>query len=188
VVSPPDDGGLDTGVTGSGKCAGLGLIGDNDPNVRSNVRAIDQSLEVCTRAGCEYCDVDLALRDADAARSVERGGIVSVGWSLLPWCASPMNYQNVPAADWAQWAEDNGAMILDVREPKEWALGTLPDATLVSMYEIPTRLGEFPRDQAILCVCRSGDRSGQVAAFLTQNGYESVANMTGGMKALGMQG
>jgi rhodanese-related sulfurtransferase len=99
-----------------------------------------------------------------------------------------MNYQNVPAADWAQWAEDNGAMILDVREPKEWALGTLPDATLVSMYEIPTRLGEFPRDQAILCVCRSGDRSGQVAAFLAQNGYESVANMIGGMKALGMQG
>jgi len=47
-----------------------------------------------------------------------------------------MNYQNVPAADWAQWAEDNGAMILDVREPKEWALGTLPDATLVSMHEM----------------------------------------------------
>ncbi len=84
MVSPPDDGGLDTSVTGSGECAGLRLIGDNDPNVRSNVRAIDQSLEVCTRAGCEYCDVDLALRDADAARSVERGGIVSVGWSLLP--------------------------------------------------------------------------------------------------------
>ncbi len=99
-----------------------------------------------------------------------------------------MNYQNVPAADWLQWAEDNGAMILDVREPKEWALGTLPDATLVSMHEIPGRLGEFPKDQAILCVCRSGDRSGQVAAFLTQNGYQSVANMTGGMKALGMQG
>lgn len=99
-----------------------------------------------------------------------------------------MNYQIVPAAEWAQWAEDNSALILDVRQPKEWALGTLPDATLVSMHEIPTRLGELPKDQAILCVCRSGDRSGQVAAFLAQNGYDSVANMTGGMKALGMQG
>ncbi len=84
MVSPPDDGGLDTGVTGSGKCAGLWLIGDNDANVRSNVRGIYQSLEIRTRAGCEYCDVDLALRDADAARSVERGGIVSVDSSPLP--------------------------------------------------------------------------------------------------------
>jgi len=77
-----------------------------------------------------------------------------------------MNYQNVPAADWAQWAEDNDAVILDVREPKEWALGTLPDATLISMNEIPARLGELRKDQTILCVCRSGDRSSQVAAFL----------------------
>jgi len=84
VVSPLDDGGLDTGVNGPGKCAGFGLIGDNDANVRSNVRGIDQSLEIRTRAGCEYCDVYLALRDADAARSVERGGIVSVDSSLLP--------------------------------------------------------------------------------------------------------
>ncbi|MCH7901117.1 MAG: rhodanese-like domain-containing protein [Acidobacteria bacterium] len=99
-----------------------------------------------------------------------------------------MSYQNVPAADWAQWIDDNGALILDVRQPKEWALGTLPNAILVSMHDIPARLGELSKDQAILCVCRSGDRSGQVAAFLAQNGYESVANMTGGMKALGMQG
>jgi rhodanese-related sulfurtransferase len=98
-----------------------------------------------------------------------------------------VNYQNVLASDWAQWAEDNGALILDVREPKEWALGTLPDATLVSMHEIPGRLGDLPKDRAILCVCRSGDRSSQVAAFLAQNGYDSVANMVGGMKALGMQ-
>jgi rhodanese-related sulfurtransferase len=55
------------------------------------------------------------------------------------------------------------------------------------MHDIPARLGELSKDQAILCVCRSGDRSGQVAAFLAQNGYESVANLTGGMKALGMQ-
>lgn len=98
-----------------------------------------------------------------------------------------MEYENVPASDWAQWAEDNHALILDVREPKEWALGTLPEATLMSMGEIPARLGELPKDQAILCVCRSGDRSSQVAAYLTQNGYHTVANMTGGMKALGMQ-
>ncbi len=98
-----------------------------------------------------------------------------------------MSHDNVPAADWSTWTEENHAVILDVREPREWALGTLPGATLISMNEIPVRMGEFSADQAILCVCRSGDRSNQVAAFLSQNGYSSVANMTGGMKALGLQ-
>jgi rhodanese-related sulfurtransferase len=98
-----------------------------------------------------------------------------------------MQYDKIPAADWSAWAEENDAVILDVREPSEWALGTLPDATLISMNDIPGRMGELPIDQAILCVCRSGDRSNQVAAFLAHNGYKAVANMTGGMKALGLQ-
>ena len=98
-----------------------------------------------------------------------------------------MNYQSVLAADWAQWVDDNSALILDVREPKEWALGTLPNATLLSMNDIPDRLEELSKDRAILCVCRSGGRSEQVAAFLAQNGHDKVGNMIGGMKALGMQ-
>ena len=98
-----------------------------------------------------------------------------------------MQYDKIPAADWSTWAEENNAVILDVREPDEWALGTLPNAMLISMNEIPSRMGELSTDEAILCVCRSGERSDQVAVFLSQNGYKSVANMTGGMKALGMQ-
>lgn len=97
------------------------------------------------------------------------------------------SYQNVPAHDWETWAEENEAIVLDVRQPNEWALGTLPGATRISMPEIPSRLSELPTDKAILCVCRSGDRSSRVAAFLNHNGYETVANMTGGMKALGLQ-
>ena len=80
-VAPPDNSGLDTGADGPGKCAGFGLIGDNDPYVRSDIRGIDKSLEICTRTRCEYCDVDLALRDAGAARSVERVTFVPVGSS-----------------------------------------------------------------------------------------------------------
>lgn len=98
-----------------------------------------------------------------------------------------MQYENVPAGDWQGWASDNEAVILDVREPREWALGTLPGSTLMSMREIPGRIQEIDQTTAVLCVCRSGSRSAQVAAFLSHNGYEKVANMTGGLKALGMQ-
>lgn len=98
-----------------------------------------------------------------------------------------MNYETVPASDWQGWAEEHDAVILDVREPQEWALGTLPGSTLMSMRELPSRMRELDKESALLIVCRSGNRSAQVAAFLAHNGYTKVANMTGGLKALGMQ-
>ncbi len=98
--------------------------------------------------------------------------------------SSPLN---VPAVEWKQWTDDNDAVILDVREPDEWELGTLPGSTLVSMGEVVTKLEEFDKTKPILCVCRSGGRSGQVAAYLSAQGFETVANMAGGVKALGMQ-
>jgi rhodanese-related sulfurtransferase len=88
---------------------------------------------------------------------------------------------------WQEWSTDNEAVILDVREPKEWELGTLPGSTLVSMGEIIDRLHELDKDTPILCVCRSGARSGQVAAYLSAQGFGTVANLVGGVKALGMQ-
>lgn len=93
----------------------------------------------------------------------------------------------VPADDWKAWASERNALLLDIREEHEWALGTLPGATLIAMTELVQRIDELPRDRPILCVCRSGSRSHQVAAYLIHLGFEEVANMTGGMKALGMQ-
>jgi rhodanese-related sulfurtransferase len=55
------------------------------------------------------------------------------------------------------------------------------------MTELVERIDELPKDRPILCVCRSGSRSQQVAAYLTMNGFGDVANLSGGLKALGMQ-
>lgn len=96
-------------------------------------------------------------------------------------------FENVPADDWEDWSSGNDAIVLDVRQPDEWALGTLPGSTLISMGEIVDRLSELDRDRPVLCVCRSGARSAQVAAYLSTAGFAKVANMTGGVKALGMQ-
>lgn len=93
----------------------------------------------------------------------------------------------VAAQEWEEWVTDNGAMVLDIREPPEWELGTLPGSTLISMSEILDRLDELPKDRPILCICRSGNRSHQVAAYLDALGYPTVANMVGGMKRLGLQ-
>jgi rhodanese-related sulfurtransferase len=95
--------------------------------------------------------------------------------------------ESVQAPDWETWIAANGGRILDIREPWELEQGTLPGATLISMGEIPGRLGELDTDQALLVVCRSGGRSQQVALYLSMNGFVRVANMSGGMKALGLQ-
>ena len=93
----------------------------------------------------------------------------------------------VRAEKWEEWVAESGGVLLDIREPSEWKLGTLPGALLIPMSELQSRMEEIPKDKPILCICRSGARSQQVAAFLQFNGYDDVANMVGGMKALGMQ-
>lgn len=95
-------------------------------------------------------------------------------------------YNDVAAAEWETWVSDHDATVLDVREPNEWAMGTLPGSTLISQGELMARMDEVPKDKPVLCVCRSGGRSANVAKFLAFNGFEA-ANMTGGLKALGMQ-
>lgn len=95
--------------------------------------------------------------------------------------------ESVPAPDWQTWIADSDGRILDIREPWEWEKGTLPDALLISMGEIPRRLDELDTEQSWLVVCRSGSRSHQVALYLTMNGFTRVANLAGGMKELGLQ-
>jgi len=76
---------------------------------------------------------------------------------------------------------EEGAFILDVREPVEWETGHIPDATLIPLGEVPDRLAEIPQDQPVVVVCRSGNRSAQATQFLRQSGYGLVTSMGGGM-------
>ena len=72
---------------------------------------------------------------------------------------------------------DQGALVVDVRTPGEWAEGHAEDSTLLPLNELPTRFEELPRDKALLMVCRSGGRSEQATLFLKSMGYEQVFNL-----------
>jgi rhodanese-related sulfurtransferase len=93
----------------------------------------------------------------------------------------------IPAHEWEQWVEENDGVVLDVREPSEWELGTLPGAIKISLSELPSSLDSLDSKRPTLVVCRSGGRSLQAAMYLTMCGFEKTANMAGGMQALGMQ-
>lgn len=79
--------------------------------------------------------------------------------------------------------EQANVLVLDVREVNEYEAGHIPGVTLIPMGEVANRLNEIPKDQPVIVTCRSGNRSGQVADYLRQNGYSNIHNMEGGIIA-----
>jgi rhodanese-related sulfurtransferase len=77
---------------------------------------------------------------------------------------------------------DEGAFILDVREPDEWVESHIPGATLIPLGELASRVNEVPREREIVVVCRSGNRSQQGRDILLAAGFEQVTSMAGGIK------
>ena len=73
--------------------------------------------------------------------------------------------------------------VLDVREQYEYDEKHIPGVTLLPMSEIQNRLDEVPKDKEVIVTCRTGNRSGQVTQFLSQNGFDNVHNMQGGIVA-----
>ena len=73
------------------------------------------------------------------------------------------------------------AILLDVREPEEFARGHVANAINVPQADLAMRLDELPRDRPIMTMCQAGMRSLRSAQFLRQQGFEHVATVAGGM-------
>ena len=88
---------------------------------------------------------------------------------------------NVPVVSVSDLPDD--AVMVDVRERNEWRAGHAPDAILIPMGDLPSQIEELPLgDGPLAVVCRSGNRSGRVVAWLSQQGIDAV-NVAGGMQA-----
>jgi len=82
-------------------------------------------------------------------------------------------------------------LLLDVREPWEFALGSIAIEGLrtlhIPMNEVPGRLSELLSErgepQPVVCICHHGMRSAQVVAFLERQGFDPVYNLAGGIAA-----
>ena len=75
----------------------------------------------------------------------------------------------------------DGVFLLDVRTQGEWDEIHVPNATLVPLDELPNRLSELPKDQEIVVMCRTGNRSRTGRDILTTAGFENVTSMAGGI-------
>lgn len=74
-------------------------------------------------------------------------------------------------------------ILVDVREPHEYQIASIPKATLIPLGQLPMRLSELAKDANIVCHCKSGMRSAKAVDLLKQNGYSRVRNMKGGILA-----
>ena len=74
-------------------------------------------------------------------------------------------------------------LIVDVREPSEFATVRLADVVLMPMSTFAVRFRELPTDRALLIMCAVGGRSAVATSHLLAMGYPDVTNVAGGIVA-----
>lgn len=85
----------------------------------------------------------------------------------------------------ANGMSQQGALLLDVREESEYAALHAPQAKLMPLGDVSSRLKEIDayKDKPVVVVCRSGRRSAKAVAILKEAGFTQVSNVQGGMIA-----
>ena len=91
----------------------------------------------------------------------------------------------VSAEQAAALAVDDSITVIDVRTPEEFAEGHLAGATMIDFYSdtFADQMAALDPDGTYLLYCRSGNRSGQATALLSQLGFEQVYDIDGGVLA-----
>ena len=90
-------------------------------------------------------------------------------------------YEEIHALE-ARSRMDAGAILVDVREPAEWAAGHAEGARHIPLAQLGQRQRELPVGRPVITVCRSGARSARAATLLAGQGGDA-SNLDGGMRA-----
>jgi len=83
-----------------------------------------------------------------------------------------------------QLANDDNAVVLDVRTDAEVADGIIPNAVHLDIYkgqEFINAIEDLDKSKNYYVYCRSGNRSGQACQIMEQLGFGAAFNLEGGM-------
>jgi len=80
---------------------------------------------------------------------------------------------------------DETAVVIDVRETKEFSEGHLKDAVHIPLSDLKNRVTELEKykDKSVIAYCRSGQRSYSACKTLKKAGFDAVSNLQGGIMA-----
>lgn len=74
-------------------------------------------------------------------------------------------------------------LVVDVREPSEFATGSVPGARSIPARDVRSRLYEIPRHSTVYLLCANGARSLELVPFMRAAGYDAWS-VSGGLWAL----
>lgn len=111
----------------------------------------------------------------------------AVSGAMLAWSFIGTKLSGIEEADTLKATRlyNDDALVLDVREDKEYASGHIPKAKHIPLKQLTSRIQELDKfkSKPILVTCRSGQRSARACSMLKKAGFETVYNQAGGIIA-----
>jgi rhodanese-related sulfurtransferase len=83
----------------------------------------------------------------------------------------------------AKRRQDDGARLIDVREPSEWAAGRAAGAVHIPLGKLQTRLSDLPKDRDLIFICHAGNRSLAAVRLARAGGFDRSFSVSGGTSA-----
>jgi len=106
--------------------------------------------------------------------------VLAVMLTLSVSCVTQVpTYTDVTPEEAYEMINQQEVMVLDVRTQEEYDSGHIPDALLIPLSELESRLGELNEADHTLVYCASGRRSAKAANLLVTNGFIHVYNVMG---------
>jgi NADPH-dependent 2,4-dienoyl-CoA reductase/sulfur reductase-like enzyme/rhodanese-related sulfurtransferase len=156
-----------------GRLLGVQALGHDAPAVDKRISAMAVALQMgATIYDLEEAELCYAPQFGSAKDAVNYAGMV----------AADVLRGDMPIAHWDAL---NGAFLLDVRQPPELAVESVPGAVNIPLPQLRARLGELPKDREIVVICRSAQRAYYATRILLQNGFKA-RNLSGGTLARAM--
>lgn len=158
------------------------------PSLRRNLSLATSTLALLAIAGCRPAateDPGAGSSAPPAPATFESQGQAAgaaADRATAPPAASDLA-ESIDVATLARVKEQADVVLIDVREPDEYAEAHIPGVTLIPLGDVPDRVAEIPKDKTVILTCRTGNRSGQAATWLRSQGYSDVHNLQGGILA-----
>ena len=108
--------------------------------------------------------------------------------SMLFWSMFGNRFRGIKEVDCPaalQLINHKNALVLDVREDNEFKMGHVLNSRQIPLGKLDERIGELEKykEQPIVVICRSGNRSVSACTMLGKSGFSQVYNLTGGIIA-----
>jgi rhodanese-related sulfurtransferase len=115
--------------------------------------------------------------------------VILSGGALL-WPNLQRRGQKVSLLQATQLINQGKGVVLDVREPSQFAVGHVRDARNIPLNELPKRISELDKfkSKSVIVTCQSGMQSAKAALQLRKAGFNEVVSLNGGLTAWQAQG